>query len=116
MSKDKHKNTPLSLIERMKQEQEAARENSGKEQIASQLTHESSGEPDFAELARRLEERKATEVKTENIDHVKMTIYVQSDVANAFNALITKRGQQKEFVNQALRDFIKKKVKELNLD
>lgn len=116
MSKDKDKDKPLSLIERMKREQEAAREKSGQEKIASQLTHESSGEPDFAELAKKLEERKAMEVQGENIDHVKMTIYVQTDVANAFNALITKRGQQKEFVNQALRDFIKKKVKELNLE
>ena len=44
-----------------------------------------------------------------------MTIYVRKDIADAFNALITKRGQQKEFTNQALADFIQKKTKELGL-
>ena len=113
--KNRNKETPAERLARMKREQEAAREQSGKENIVDQLTHEATGEPDFAELARKLQERQEEEKVGENFSHVKMTIYVQSDVAAAFNALITKRGQQKEFVNQALRDFIKKKAKELGL-
>ena len=111
-----NKETAQERLERMKREQEAARAaGDNKSDIVSQLTHESTGEPDFAELAKKLAERQATESKGENTDHVKMTIYVKQDIADAFNALITKRGQQKEFVNQALADFIQKKARELGL-
>lgn len=112
-----NKETAAERIERMKREKEAAKEAAGDTgtNLVGQLTHESTGEPDFSELAKRLEERKAQEAKGENDDHVKMTIYVRKDIADAFNALITRRGQQKEFVNIALTDFIQKKVREMNL-
>ena len=44
-----------------------------------------------------------------------MTIYVRDDIYRSFNALITKRGQQKLFINQALQDFVQKKARELGL-
>ena len=44
-----------------------------------------------------------------------MTIYVEENLAKSFNALITKRGQQKQFINQAIRDFVQKKAKELGM-
>ena len=80
-----------------------------------QLDHENDGEPDFAELAVKLEERKQKEARGENDGHVKMTIYVEENLAKSFNALITKRGQQKQFINEAIRDFVQKKAKELGL-
>lgn len=80
-----------------------------------QINHENDGEPDFAELAVKLEERKQKEARGENDGHVKMTIYVEENLAKSFNALITKRGQQKQFINQAIRDFVQKKAKELGL-
>ena len=80
-----------------------------------QLDHENDGEPDFVELAVKLEERKQKEARGENDGHVKMTIYVEENLAKSFNALITKRGQQKQFINQAIRDFVQKKAKELGL-
>ena len=83
--------------------------------LVAQLTHEEVGEPDFAELAKKLEERKAQEAKGENEGYVKMTIYIREDIADGFNALITKRGQQKAFANEAFADFILKKSKELGL-
>lgn len=83
--------------------------------LVAQLTHEDAGEPDFAEIAKKLEERKAQEAKGENEDHVKLTIYIRKDIADGFNALITKRGQQKAFANEAFADFIIKKSKELGL-
>lgn len=113
------KETVKEKLERMKREKEEAvakakeTESTG---LVSQLTHEASGEPDFAEIAKKLEERKAQEAKGENENHVKMTIYVRQDISDAFNALITKRGQQKEFVNIALADFVAKKIRELGLD
>lgn len=103
-------------LARMKRDKEAAKANSSSEEIVSQLTHESTGEPDFSEIARKLEERKAQEAKGENEGYVKMTIYIREDIAASFNALITKRGQQKEFANQAMADFVAKKIRELGLD
>lgn len=113
------KETVKEKLERLKREKEAAAAKAGETESAgliSQLTHESSGEPDFAEIARRLEERKAQEAKGENEGYVKMTIYIREDIAASFNALITKRGQQKEFANQAFKDFVAKKIRELGLD
>ena len=83
--------------------------------LVAQLTHEDAGEPDFAEIAKKLEERKAQEAKGENFGYVKMTIYIEENLANSFNALITKRGQQKAFANEAIADFVLKKSKELGL-
>lgn len=102
-------------IERMKRERQAATEASSGTELVGQLTHQSDGEPDFGELARKLEERKAQEAKGANHNHVKMTMYIRKDIHDAFVALITERGQQKEFTNQALSDFIQKKARELNL-
>ena len=84
-------------------------------ELVGQLTHENDEAPDFTEIAKKLEKRKAQETKGENEDHVKMTIYIRSDIAHSFNALITKRGQQKEYANQAFADFIQKKTRELGL-
>ena len=84
--------------------------------LVGQLTHKDNGEPDFSEIAKKLEERKAQEAKGENEGYVKMTIYIREDIAASFNALITKRGQQKEFANQAFKDFVAKKIRELGLD
>ena len=83
--------------------------------LVEQLTHEDDGEPDFTEIAKKLEERKAQEAKGENEGYVKMTIYIEENLAKSFNALITKRGQQKAFANEALKDFVIKKSKELGL-
>lgn len=114
-----HKESVKEKLERMKREKEEAAAKAKETEstgLVSQLTHETSGEPDFSEIAKKLQERKAQEAKGENDSHVKMTIYVREDVADAFNALITKRGQQKEFVNIALADFVAKKIRELGLD
>ena len=105
-------------IARMKKEKEAAQQANQDRQgtdLVNQLTHETDGAPDFTEIAKKLEERKAMEAKGENEGYVKMTIYIREDIAKGFNALITKRGQQKEYANQALADFIQKKSRELGL-
>lgn len=108
----------IERINRLKREKEEAKAAQAPEApaLVSQLTHEDTGEPDFSELAKKLEERKAQEAKGENEGYRKLTIYIEESLADAFNALITKRGQQKEFANQAFRDFVQKKVRELNLD
>lgn len=84
--------------------------------LVEQITHEADGKPDFSEIAKKLEERKAQEAKGENEGYVKMTIYIEESLAKSFNALITKRGQQKAFANEAFADFVAKKIRELGLD
>ena len=113
------KETAQERIARMKKEKadaaaKAAKETQGTD-LVGQLTHETDGAPDFSEIAKKLEERKAKEAKGENEGHTKMTIYVRDDIYRSFNALITKRGQQKQFINQALQDFVQKKARELGL-
>lgn len=111
-----NKETAQERMERLKREREEAKKAAaGGNDLIDQLTHESTGEPDFSELARKLAERQATEAKGENYNHVKMTMYIRKDIYDAFNALITKRGQQKEFTNQALAEFVQRKARELNL-
>ena len=117
-----NKETAQERIARMKREKEeaakaaaAAGTQNQHTELIGQLTHENDGSPDFTEIAKKLEERKAQEAKGENEGHVKMTIYIRKDIADSFNALITKRGQQKEFANQAFSDFVQKKARELGL-
>lgn len=113
MSKDKGKTS--DVIERLKREQEAAREKAGQEKIASQLTHESTGKPDFSELAKKLKERQAEEKVPALANTVKFTIYVDEDIASAFQALCVRRGDQRKYATQAFADFVEKKAKELGL-
>ena len=114
-----NKETALERINRLKREQAeaAAKEETVAEpDMVAQLTHETDGKPDFSELAKKLEERKAQEAKGENEGYVKLTIYIEESLAKSFNALITKRGQQKAFANEAFADFVAKKARELGLD
>lgn len=114
---NKHESAEERIARMKREREEASKKAAGaKSDLVGQLTHETAGEPDFAKLAKKLQERKEMEAKGENEDHVKLTIYVRKDIYDSFNALITKRGQQKQFVNQALSDFIQKKARELGLD
>lgn len=108
--------TAAERLARMRKERAANKSGSTEQtKLVEQLTHEGDGQPDFTEIAKKLEERKAQEAKGENEGYTKMTIYVRNDIVASFNALITKRGQQKAFANQALSDFVLKKSKELGL-
>lgn len=110
-----NKESVAEKLARLQRESEKSTPEVAPTDFVEQLSHESDGERDFSDIAQKLEERKALEAKGENEGYVKMTIYIREDIAKSFNALITKRGQQKEFANQALKDFIEKKVKELGL-
>lgn len=112
---NKHESAAERLA-RMKQEREAAKQDGGTEELVSQLTHESTGEPDFAEIAKKLQERHEAEKAPSALDNtVKFTIYVDASVAEAFRALCIERGDQRRFATQAFADFVNKKVKELGL-
>ncbi len=115
MSKDKNNTSAIERLANLKKEQEEAKATSAKGDLVNQLAHENDGKPDFSDLAQKLQERQEQVAKGENEGYVKMTIYIEENLAAAFNALITKRGQQKEFANAAFRDFVQKKAKELGL-
>lgn len=116
MSKNR---TVQDRIAQMKREQEVAaarKDTLADANLVEQLTHEDAGEPDFAELAKKLEERKEAEKKpSANANTEKFTIYVDKDIAAAFKALCTERGDQKRYATQAFKEFVEKKVKELGL-
>ena len=106
-----HRESAAERIARMKQ----AKQEAQPAEVMKDLTKEESTD-DFTEIVEKLQERKEQEAKGENDGYQKMTIYIRDDIAQSFNALITKRGQQKEFANIAFADFDKKKVRELGLN
>ena len=112
-------NSARDRIERLKREQEEAASKGNTiadANLVEQLTHEDAGEPDFAELANKLKERKDAEKEPSFLEStVKFTIYVDADVAEAFKALCIERGDQRRYATQAFSDFVLKKTKELGL-
>lgn len=115
MSKEKTETT-LERLARMKSAKaEASEKGITDNSLVDQLTHEDSGEPDFTAIAQKLRERQEQESNGENDAYTKMTIYIRDDIVQAFDALATKRGQKKEYANQAFQDFIQKKIRELDI-
>lgn len=110
------KETAAERIERMKREKEAASKETEKNApLVQQITNEKSLEPDFAEIARKLKERQDAEKTSALAGAVKYTIYLDADVASAFQALCIKRGDQRRYANEAMKDFINKKARELDI-
>ena len=111
------KETALERIQRLKREKEAAKEaETGNPDLVSQLTHESTGEPDFSEIADKLKARQDEKKVYPRKNYVKYCIYVEAPIAEAFNALCLERGDQRRFASEALADFVQKKARELDLD
>lgn len=101
-------------IARMKREKEAAAEaTGGTSEIVSQLTHETDGEPDFTELAKKLRDHLDGSPESVQPNVVKYTLYIDEPVADAFRALCVKRGDQRVYGTEALSDFVKKKAREM---
>lgn len=110
------KETVQEKLARMQREAAAKGGSGDNTDLISQLTHEGAGEPDYDAIARALEEKKAKEPEGANAGHVKMTLYVREDLARGFDALCTKHGDKKAFINQAIADFIQKKARELGIN
>ena len=101
-------------LNKIKQEQGTIKGNPAK--VIGGIINQEQETPDFAKIAEMLEARKQEEAKGENDNHIKDTIYVEETVYRSFNALCVRRGDKKKFVNEALADFVKKKIKELGID
>lgn len=109
------KNNDLKTrLDGMRKEKESVTGNPAK--VISGIIKQEQEAPDFAKIAEELQQRHKEEKRSLNDGHIKMTIYVETDIANAFNALCIKRGDQKEYINQALSDFVARKYRELQAE
>lgn len=98
----------------LQQEKETIKGNSGK--VISGIISQEQETPDFARIAEELKQRHEREARSLNDGFVKMTIYVDENIAKAFNSLCVKRGDQKEYINAALADYIQKRYRELQAE
>ena len=108
------KETAAERLARMKREKEAATEGNTSE-LVGQLTHESTGEPDYTALAQKLREHLDGDPSSVNNPKVKLTLYIEQPVAEAFKALCVKRGDHAAHGTEALSDFVKKKAREMGI-
>lgn len=97
----------------LQQEKETIKGNSGK--VISGIINQEQETPDFAKIAEELQQRHAEEARSLNDNYIKDTIYIEENIYKAFNALCTERGMKKQFVNEALADFVQKKYRELQM-
>ena len=106
-----------SLLDEKLKELEKQKEEVGKNKkdVVNNIVTGEDSEVNFKEIANQLKERKENEAESLNDPnlYVKDTIYIEKDIYEAFNALCLKRGDKKQFTNEALRDYVKKKYKEL---
>ena len=96
--------------------QNGEKQHHAQAEMRAHMTEQKDDTPDFAKMAEDLKKRHEEEAHSLNDAHQKMTIYVNEDIANAFNALCVKRGDQKKYINEALGDFVAKKYKELQTE
>lgn len=101
-------------LKNLQKDKEALRNNPGK--VIGGIINQEQEAPDFAKIAEELQQIHEEEAHSLNDKHMKMTIYVRTDVAKAFNSLCIKRGDQKKYINQALSDFVARRYKELQAE
>lgn len=108
---------PNAIDERLKnlgqQKDEISTSGSTQKKVIGGLMQQEAETPDFAKIASELAEHHEKEKRSLNDGYVKDTIYIQEDLYKAFNALCTERGLKKTYVNEAIKDFVLKKHKEL---
>lgn len=92
------------------------KQNHAQDEMLSHMTEQKDDTPDFAKIAEDLQKRHEEEAESLNSGHVKYTIYVEENIANAFQALCLRRGDQKKYINEALADFVTKKHKEIQAE
>ncbi len=100
-------------LKTLKGEKEEVTGNDTPKKVIGGILHQEAEKPDFAKIASELKERHEKEKRSLNDGYVKDTIYIEENLYKAFNALCTERGMKKTFVNEAIKDFVLKKHKEL---
>lgn len=103
-------NEKLNQIGNPKNDQQKQKSH---EELLKQLSDQKSDAPDFETIAEELQRRHEEEKRSLNKGYTKDTIYIENNLYKAFNALCTERGMKKQYVNQALADFVQKKYREI---
>lgn len=83
------------------------------DELLKQLADQKDDAPDFQKIAEELQKRHEEEKRSLNTGYIKDTIYIEENLYKAFNALCTERGMKKQYVNQALSEFVQKKYREI---
>lgn len=109
MSKQNKINDRLSNIQQSK---ETIGNGDRSELVDKLVTHEVET-IDMAAIAEALQQQRTEEPVGANDGYTKDTLYIENDLFRAFNALCVKRGDKKRFANEAIRDFVLKKFREL---
>ena len=99
-------------IKRMQAEKEAVKSGAEKK-LMDEFTGNAAPQKDMSQIAEELKARKEKMEKSKLDGYKKDTLYIRSDIYDAFNALCVKQGQKKTYVNEALHDFVLKKYKEM---
>lgn len=99
-------------LNRIQQQKEQLPQPSEKAELVNKILNQEEETIDMKAIAEALQEQREEQPGL-NDGYRKDTLYIQEDLYEAFNALCVNRGDKKKFVNEALRDFVLKKYKEL---
>lgn len=85
-----------------------------KAELVNKMMNQEKETIDMKAIAEALQEQHKEKAQGLNEGFTKDTLYIENDIYDAFNALCVNRGDKKKYVNEALRDFVLKKYKELS--
>lgn len=109
MSKQNKINDRLNGIQQAKQEINGG----SRSEFVEKLVTNEVETIDMAAIAEELQQQRTEEPVSANDGYTKDTLYIENDLFRAFNALCVKRGDKKKFANEAIRDFVLKKYREM---
>lgn len=88
--------------------------DTNKTDFVNKLVNQEEESYDMKAIAEELQKKFSSEEPVSaNSGYTKDTLYIEDNLYQAFNALCVNRGDKKKFTNEALRDFVLKKYKQL---
>ena len=109
----KGKNLLNQKLNGIRKPEDDQKQQKSHEELLKLLADQKDDTPDFETIAAELQRRHEEEKRSLNTGYVKDTIYIEENLYKAFNALCTERGMKKQYVNQALAEFVQKKYREI---
>lgn len=104
------KNDPVNeRLKRLMADDQLKKENT---RAVDSIVNQDAAKIDFSNIANQFEgimEKQPTYKE----GTTKLTLYLDNDIAAAFYALCTKRGDKRKYASQAIADFVTKKYHEL---
>ncbi len=108
------KNKITDQLNRLQQQKGQLPHPSEKAELVNKIMNQEEETVDMKAIAEALQEQNKEKAPGLNEGYTKDTLYIEDDIYKAFNALCVNRGDKKKFVNEALKDFVLKKYKELS--